>query len=210
MDLRDFLLGVVFATLLAVGLTMGSSGHGVLEFWVARACFAGAAATAVGAYVHWVREKPRSRSAKGLLGILTVVVVCVGFPAMILWVNARAQTPSPAAQGTRVYLPDSFAQKYVALVAEGSTDPQERALLQPEIGRWMHLQGKLLSINTIGDELYALVEAPPPGRDYIGVFFSSQWSYQLSLIKPGETISFDVLITPNGNGPPKLAKAELR
>ncbi len=118
--------------------------------------------------------------------------------------------PSSAMRGDRVYVPDSWAQKYEALVASGATEAQMSAFLQPEVGRWIHLDGKLSDLYALYGGWDVLIEPSPKAKRNIQVTFTYQWSDQLAQIKRGDDIQLDAFISVQGNQPPSLSAAELR
>jgi hypothetical protein len=119
MGARDILVGVVCTVCVGLGVALATSAHTALEFWAARACFIVAALGLVGAYFLWLREDVHERVVRYALGAVLIVLVIVGTPATILWINYREgaeSSPAPSVQ-------DLQNKELLALSAYLETDP---------------------------------------------------------------------------------------
>jgi hypothetical protein len=90
MGVVDFLLGIGFMGLLAVGLSVTPGANSGAEFWTARIAFVLAALVAGGAYFRWVLEHSRPLYAITVFAVVTAAIALVGLPLALYWVNQKA------------------------------------------------------------------------------------------------------------------------
>lgn len=133
MGARDILLGVVFVLAAGTGVALTVSANDAAEFWGARISYLVAAAALVGWFVLWLREGRRSKLASWGVGVFIALIVMVGAPALLLWVNHREALtrpiPAPAkpSSGNAPAAPSAAPPSPFAPVADGANRPKAPA-----------------------------------------------------------------------------------
>ena len=111
---------------------------------------------------------------------------------------SRPKPPDPNAP--KVYVPESFAKRYLDAVYSGKTDIQIDALLRPHLNQWMRLKGKLArSTKAYGCILATLGNPEDPYLPDFRVKFHLSWSLHLSNVDAGDIVEIEAQIVDTGH-----------
>jgi hypothetical protein len=89
MGIIEILVSVIFVLAIGVGVSLAMGESSRKEFLFARLCFITAALALAGAYFYWLHETNQSSGLKIIFGIVTTIVIVVGLPITLRWVNNR-------------------------------------------------------------------------------------------------------------------------
>jgi hypothetical protein len=113
----EFILGVFFATGIAVGMGVVAMATTKYEFYFSEACFAGSCISVLFAYLLWMHEQQRPLFLAIVLGLVVFLIVLFGLPQSIRWVIEKQRlkiSELAAASEPEPILPPSVVLMYEA------------------------------------------------------------------------------------------------
>lgn len=108
---------------------------------------------------------------------------------------------------SREYLSEALTARFVKLVQGRATDLKVEAFLRPHVGKWIRLEGELVSTTYLDGAIS--VSISPGGQGYVTVKFEHRWIDELAHFDKDETVRCEALIHAHPIYGLRLGRAEL-